>query len=144
MKRIPAILASLFVTALIGAAMFVVAGGALLNKNSLPVLDSPQQSAVSASAAAPSSAELNQLQQRILEYQAREKQYQSELNAASQQLDQTNQELQQYQQLFIELQRRGVIRVDRSGQILIPRGSFDDDGRSQNGSGSQAQEGFQS
>jgi DNA integrity scanning protein DisA with diadenylate cyclase activity len=102
----------------------------LFNKNSLPVLNSPNtNNTTNVSAANPSSDQqtIEQMQQLITQYQAREKQYQTELNDAAQRLNQANQQLNQYsqmmdsvQQLLNELQRRGIITITNDGQILIP------------------------
>ena len=138
MKPFPAILAALLITAVIGVSMFAIGGNALLNKNNVPMLNSPagvtDVSAASTSSTAPLPTDLTQqqmaqMQQLISQYQDREKQYQdqlsqaaTQLNQANQQLAQANQDLQVYQQVLTALQQRGIIRITSDGQILLPRG----------------------
>jgi len=124
MKTFPAILAAFLITLVIGASMLVIGGNALLNPDSGPVSNTPQQ-AESVSpvdgAAADSNAAL------IQQYQQREKQYQAQLQEASKRLEQANQQLQYYTQIVDELQQRGIIRIDPDGQVFLPRARHGDD-----------------
>lgn len=135
MKIFRGILAALAVTAVVAVSMFVIGTNALANKDSVPIVNSPQSNIanVSVQTSNVQTAQVAQLQNLIAQYQNREIQYQQELkqaagqlNQANQQLNQTNQTLQQYQQLFIALQQRGIIRVDSNGQIFISQGGFGD------------------
>jgi peptidoglycan hydrolase CwlO-like protein len=133
MKTFRAILAALAVTAVIGIAMFVVGTNALANKNTLPITNSPQAAVTNINTVPSNNTQIAQLQALVKQYQDRDQQYQKELTdaaqkltQANQQLAQQNQDLQQYQQLLMVLQQRGIIRVNQSGQIMIPRGSFSD------------------
>jgi septal ring factor EnvC (AmiA/AmiB activator) len=133
MKVFRGILAALAVTTVVAVSMFVIGTNALANKDSVPIVNSPQSNVanISVQTSNAQTAQTAQLQNLIAQYQNREKQYQQELqqaadqlNQANQQLSQSNQTLQQYQQLFSALQQRGIIRVDSNGQIFIPRGGF--------------------
>ena len=136
MKAFPALLFSLAITAIIAFAMFIVGGNALLNTNSLPLLNSPAASGAS-NASVPSSdpklaaaeQHIADMQKLIDQYQARENQYQTELQQAAQkindanaQLDQTNQQLQVFEQVIMALQQRGVIRITQDGHIQLLQG----------------------
>ncbi len=137
MKNFKAILFALSVTIVLGASMFIIGTNALANKNSVPMVNSPQQAASTSSAAVSASdqKQIAQLQALVKQYQDREQQYQAQLNAAAQKINDTNsqlnnaaQELQQYQQLLTALAQRGVIRITNSGQIFIPSaGGFSGD-----------------
>jgi hypothetical protein len=144
MKAFPALLFALVMTAIIAISMFIVGGNALLNKNSVPVLNAPPSSNVS-DVSDPSSSnstsdpqltaaqqQIAQMQKLLTQYQAREQQYQTELKQAAQkvndantQLAQANQQLQVFQQVLMALQQRGVIRITQDGQIQLLRGSDD-------------------
>ncbi len=130
MKIIPALLAALVITVLVGAGILVVGANALFNPNTVPVSNSPQ--AVSAAGSnQPVSAlnqqQIQQLQNLVQQYQQREKQYQSQLNTAAQRINQANQQLQSYQQLISSLQQAGVIRSTADGQVMVPRQRFGGD-----------------
>jgi uncharacterized protein YlxW (UPF0749 family) len=116
-KHITALLAAFLITLIVGMGMVVIGGNAALNKNSVPLQDSPNASQVSA---ADPANQLQQLQDLVAQYQQREQQYQDQINAAQQQLDQANATLQQYQRLLNFLVERGVIQVDQNGRIFIP------------------------
>jgi septal ring factor EnvC (AmiA/AmiB activator) len=118
-KHVTALLAAFLITLVVGMGMFVIGGNAALNKNSVPVLDSPNSSAV-VDTASTNQTQVEQLQSLVAQYQQREQQYQDQLNAVQQQLDQASATLQQYQRLLNFLVQRGVIQVDQNGRILIP------------------------
>jgi peptidoglycan hydrolase CwlO-like protein len=124
-KQVPVLIAALLITTFIGLGMFSIGGNALLNKNTLPIFNSPAAAAsdppasgtVTTSGA--EQAQIQQLQGLVNQYQQREKQYQSELTTAQQEIQQANQQLQQYQQLFNTLQQAGLISVGRDGSIFV-------------------------
>ncbi len=135
MKPLPAILASLAITAVIAIGMLVIGANALLNPNTVPVANASNSAATSGGVAAvsdpsvvstpngaTSDQQIAQLQALVKQYQDREAQYQTQLNNAAQQLDQANQQLQSYQQLISALEQRGIIRLDQNGNITIFRG----------------------
>jgi septal ring factor EnvC (AmiA/AmiB activator) len=122
-KQISAILAALFITGFIALCMTVVGVNALVNKNSVPVSNSPQATSVAPTSNDPSTAtqtEIQQLEARINEYQQREQQYQQELQAAQQQIQTANSQLAQFQQLLQVMQERGLIFINQDGQIFLP------------------------
>jgi septal ring factor EnvC (AmiA/AmiB activator) len=122
-KQISAILAALFITGFIALCITVVGANALVNKNSVPVSNSPQATVVASSANDPSAAtqtQIQQLEDRINQYQQREQQYQQELQTAQQQLQDANSQLAQFQQLLQVMQQRGLILINQNGQIFLP------------------------
>lgn len=148
MKKVPALIAAFVTTLVVGVLMGVMAFNALLNPNTVQAADSPDQPAQvqalpQVTATGDSAAQVKQLQDLVSQYQAREKQYQSQLNQARQRLEQANtqiqqaqgavQQVKQYQSLLDQLQQMGVIQIDGSGQVTVPRfrgfeehGSFGD------------------
>jgi hypothetical protein len=119
-KQYTALLVAFAVTICMGAGMLLVSGSALLNKNGLPVANSPAQATATAVVVSAEQAQIQQLLSLVTQYQTREVKYQSELSAAGQQLQQANSQLQQYQTLLLALQNRGVIAIDESGRVSIP------------------------
>jgi septal ring factor EnvC (AmiA/AmiB activator) len=129
MKKIQALIAAVMVTGLVGLGMLAIGVNAALNPNTVAASDTPGNASavasdtsgsVSAAASATASqaqAQIAQLQNLIAQYQNREKQYQV-------QLDQADTQLQQYQALLVEMQRRGLIRINGDGSIQLPRRSF--------------------
>jgi predicted Rossmann fold nucleotide-binding protein DprA/Smf involved in DNA uptake len=105
-KRFPAFLAAFGITAIIGMAILVVGANALLNPHPAEAQSSTDSQAVASTTA--TSAELQQLQDTLSQYQA--------------QLSQANYEIQQYQALLVALQNQGVIQINNDGTISIPRG----------------------
>lgn len=136
MKQIPALIAAFTITGLIGFVMISVGASAILNKNTVAITNSPASasaaaapadgSTVSANTASGSQdttqAQIQQLQDRINQYQQREQQYQSQVNQLEQQVNQDSTQIQAYQRLLLELQRRGIISIQRDGRVLIPAG----------------------
>ena len=108
LKRILAVLTAALITGLVGFAMLAVGVNAVLNPNTVPVSNT---AAVSAPASQ-TQTQVEQLQSLIEQYQNREQQYQARL-------DQDEAQLEQYQSLLMELQRRGVIRVNRDGSLQL-------------------------
>lgn len=119
-KQHTALLAAFLVTVCMAAGMFLISGSALMNKNSLPVADSPAEATATAQVKSAEEAQIQQLQTLVAEYQTRETQYQSELQNAGRQLEQANAEIRQYEMLLMALQNRGLIMVDSNGRITIP------------------------
>lgn len=123
MKRLPAILAALLITACLGLGMLAVGANALFNKNSVSVTQASTGMPASANAAGLSNQQLQELiaqyQAREQQYQQREQQYQDQLNQARKQLQQVSGQVQQFRDLIQELQARGLIVID-DGQIFIP------------------------
>jgi flagellar motor protein MotB len=115
-----AILAALFITVCVGAAMTVASASAYFNKNGVMAASSPASATATAAVTSAQDAQVQQLQSLVNQYQARETQYQNELATAGQQLQAANQQVQQYQLILQALQNRGVIRVDENGRISIP------------------------
>ena len=119
-KQYTALLAAFAITICMGAGMLLVSGSALMNKNGIPVADSPAAATATAQVKTAEQAQIQQLQSLVTEYQAREVKYQSELSSAGQQLQQATDQLSQYQQLLMALQNRGVIRIDANCRVSIP------------------------
>jgi len=114
-KTVPAFLAALLITVVIGAGMLLIGQDALGISTALAA--SKTTSALPADAQA-------QIEQALVQYQSREMQYQAELqqaidqiNATNQQLDQANQQIQQYQNLLAQLQENGLITVNSDGTV---------------------------
>ncbi len=138
MKNLTALLASFLIAGTTGFAMFGIGGNALLNKNTVPMADSPPAGSAASAALDTSSAsaqadpaiaatgaaaaQIRQLTDLVKQYQEREQQYQSQLDQAAQELNQESSQIQSYQQLLLELQARGVIAITQDGRILLPRG----------------------
>ena len=99
--------------------MLAVSANAWLNKNGLQVANSPAEATATAQVKSAEEAQIQQLQDLVAQYQARETQYQNELETAGQNLRQANAQLQQYQMLLMALQNRGVISVGQDGSIVI-------------------------
>ena len=124
-KHWPAFLAAFVMTSLIALAILALGANALLNKNVVPVqaanlTDQP----ASGAQVTVDQASIDQLQNLVEQYQARELQYQTELQQAADQLDQTNAELQQYQQVVNALQESGVIQIKQDGRIFLNQALF--------------------
>ncbi len=117
-KHFTALLAALVMTIFIASGMFLVSANALLNKDGVPLAKSPAQATATAQVTSAQEAQIQQLQNLVSQYQARETQYQSELNNAGQQLQQANDQIRQYQMVLLALQNRGYIQI-QDGQIFI-------------------------
>ncbi len=123
MKKKPAIIAAFITTLVIGAAMLLVGMNAFYNPNTVPVSNSPTDPALrvatgsnvaAVSANTSTSDQVKQLQSLVAQYQQQVQQLQSQLSTA------TN-AAQQYQSLLSQLQSRGIIRIDSSGNVYINR-----------------------
>ncbi len=128
-KTIPAVAAAFGMTALFGLAILAIGFNALFNPNTQPVLAAPADPSAAASA---DPAALQQMQELIAQYQAREQQYKAELNQAAAQLNQANQQLSQYQALVSGLENAGIIQISPDGRVFLGggqrRGGGDDGG----------------
>lgn len=126
-KPLMAVLIALFVTACVGASIFAIGGAALINKNGVPVSNSPAQA--SNDSAVNSVKEIDQVSQlqglvsqyqdREQQYQQREQQLQQQLARANAQLQQDQETLQEVQTLLGALQQRGLIRLTNDGRVVI-------------------------
>lgn len=120
-KTIPAFIAAVLVTAVLGTGMFLIGKDALGTSNA---------QAQAAAATVPASADTAQYQQAIAQYQAREAQYQDQLKqaadqiaTANQQIESTGQQIQQYQSLLSQLQNSGLITITNDGTVTINQAS---------------------
>jgi peptidoglycan hydrolase CwlO-like protein len=134
MNQLKALFASLLVTGLVAAVMFVIGASAVLSRPVATVNAASNVSAVTNNTAAASSAETQQLRDLVNQYQAREKQLRAQLDDMNQQLnekdqqlaqantqlEQANQQIGQFQNLLEALQERGVIQITADGRIRIP------------------------
>jgi peptidoglycan hydrolase CwlO-like protein len=139
MKKKPAIIAAFVTTLVIAVAMLLVGMNAFYNPNTVPVSNSPATtdpalSVASAANIAPISAstgsQVQQLQATIAQYQQRDQQWQQQVQQLQAQLQQLQAQVnqattanQQYQSLLSQLQTRGLITIDNSGNVFIRRGS---------------------
>lgn len=134
MKSVPAIIAAITITGIVGLAILAVGASALFNTNTVPVLSSPASASTkNQSVSASQQAQISQLESQIAQYQQREKDYQSRLNQAIQQINDANSQIQtyqsqlsQYQELLVALQNQGLIRITRDGRIFIAGGFSND------------------
>lgn len=142
MNRLKASIAAFLITAVVACGMLAVGLAVALNPKGVAASDSPVSQTVSEPAAgssgstadtqvlAQAQAQIAQLQNLIAQYKAREQQYQSREQQYRSQLEQANSTVQGYQQILVELQRRGVIRILRDGRIAVTggEGAGDDGG----------------
>jgi len=117
-KSIPAFVAALLITAILGTGMFLI-GRDALGTSTAKAEAAATTSTVSADTVA-------QYEQVVAQYQTRETQYQAQLNQASQQISTANQQLeaasqqiQQYQNLLAQLQQSGLISMSSDGTVTI-------------------------
>jgi septal ring factor EnvC (AmiA/AmiB activator) len=141
MKKKPAIIAAFITTLVIAVAMLLMGMNAIYNPNTVPVSNAPATvdpaiNAASAANIAPVSANtsdtVQQLQNLISQYQQRDQQYQqqvqtlqSQLQQVQTQLNQANSASAQYQSLLSQLQTRGIITIDSSGNVFVSRRGTD-------------------
>ena len=118
-KQYTALLTAFAITLCIGVGMLLVSGSALLNKNSVPVADSPAAATAITQAKTAEQAQVQQLQSLLTQYQTREVTYQNELSNAGQNLQQATDQIRQYQMVLMALQNRGYIAISADGQITI-------------------------
>ena len=141
MKQIQALIAAVVMTVLVGLCMLVVGINAVSNPNTVPVLDAPPSADAASNQVDTSQsqqtnnliaqyqdrekqyqAQIQQLNNLVSQYQSREKQYQDQLNQANAAAQQANATAQQLQNILVELQRRGIIRIMSDGSIQLRRG----------------------
>lgn len=136
MKKIQALGAAIFMTVLIGMCMLAIGVNAALNPNSVPIVDSPPSASAASNVSDQVDPSLQQTQNLIAQYQDREKQYQAQIQQLNglvsqyqarekqyqSQVTQATNQAQQLQNILVELQRRGVIRIMNDGSIQISRG----------------------
>jgi TolA-binding protein len=110
MKNLTALIAAFIVTGIIGIALFGIGFSALVNTNTVPLSSTPSgNTTVQVS----NQVQVQQLENRLVQYQDR-------LNQAVEQLNTQNTQIQQYQQLLQALVARGVIVIREDGSVLIP------------------------
>jgi septal ring factor EnvC (AmiA/AmiB activator) len=142
MKKIPAFLAALLITGLVGLVMLGIGGAAFVNTNKLPVQNAAVIVAapVATVAADATVSQVNQVQTSAGPNQAQLDAYKAQLDQAIQrindantqmqtlqaQLDQANQTandasaaVQTYQNVLTQLQQKGLIRIGSDGSITI-------------------------
>ncbi len=127
MKRFRGLIAATFITGIVAVGMVGIGVNAISNTNTVPVSDSPAQAVqstqVSTKAAADqTTAQIDQLQNLIKQYQSREQQYQTEIKSLSQKLNDANATADQARQILQALQDRGIIQINRDGQIFLRGG----------------------
>jgi len=127
-KRKPALIAAFLTTLVIAVAMVLVGANAIFNPNSVPVSASPTSvsandpsGGVVAVSANTTGSQVQQLQDLLAQYQAREQQYQQREQQYQQQLNDATTQIKQYENLLQQLQSIGVIRIGPNGQISVPR-----------------------
>ena len=127
MKKVQAFVAALIVTTLIGAGMFAVGMNAVANADSVSALAQADAAktqpttnvSTNAQSGTDAATQIAQLKSLIAQYQGREKQYQSQIEQANQQLTDANQQVQSLQGVLMELQNRGIIRIQADGTIQL-------------------------
>jgi len=124
MKRLQGLIAATFITGIVALGVVGIGVNAVSNPNSVAVSDSPNKAAqVSANTAADqTSAQIDQLQNLIKQYQSREQQYQTEIKSLSQKLSDANGTADQARQILQALQERGIIQITQDGRILLRGG----------------------
>ena len=124
MKRLQGLIAATFITGIVALGVVGIGVNAVSNPNSVAVSDSPNKAAqVSANTAADqTSAQIDQLQNLIKQYQSREQQYQTEIKSLSQKLSDANATADQAQQILQALQQRGIIQITQDGRIFLRGG----------------------
>ncbi len=127
MKRFRGLIAATFITGIVAVGMVGIGVNAISNTNTVPVSDSPTQAvqstqATTKAAADQTTAQIDQLQNLIKQYQSREQQYQTEIKSLSQKLNDANATADQARQILQALQDRGIIQINRDGQIFLRGG----------------------
>jgi small-conductance mechanosensitive channel len=121
-KTLPAFLAALGMTGVIGVCMLAFGVGALLNRKTTPI----QAAANQAPVVYEQQTTVQQLQDLVAQYQAREAQYQTQLQQATDQislLSQQNQQYQAYQDIVTALENAGVLQIASDGSVIVNLGS---------------------
>ncbi|MCB9112328.1 MAG: hypothetical protein H6634_13875 [Anaerolineales bacterium] len=120
-KTIPAFIAALLITLVLGGGMF------LMGQDALGTSTAKADAAASAQVSNVTAAQYEQV---VSQYQAREAQYQEmiaqasrQITTANQQIDLANQQLQQYQTLIQQLQSSGLVTIASDGTVTINQSS---------------------
>jgi peptidoglycan hydrolase CwlO-like protein len=120
-KTIPALIAAVLVTVVLGTGMFLIGQNALGTSTA---------KAAAATTNTVSADTVTQYEQLVAQYQTRETQYQAQIaqatdqiNTANQQLTADSQQIQQYQSLLSQLQNSGLITVASDGTVTINQSS---------------------
>jgi uncharacterized protein HemX len=116
-RILPALIAALSMTVIIGLAILAFGLNALLNQN----LSVAQAASQPDTEVATDLTTIQDLQAIMSQYQVRETQYQSELQQAAEQINEISQQNLQYQQLFQALQNAGLIQLTSDGRVFISR-----------------------
>jgi len=121
-KTLPAFLAALIITVILGIGMLFVGQNTLnasASQTTTETITNPQVDNV------------DQLEQVLDEYQKREAEYQNELNTAivrlttaNQQLSQANEQIQEYESLLAQLQDSGLITIANDGTVTVNQPFF--------------------
>lgn len=133
-KTMPAITAALGMTALMAVCILSFGINALLNRNTVPIKASAASPQDAAALTGQDTQTLQQLQDQVTQYQAREAQYQTQLQQAANQINQLTQQNQQYQNLVNYLQNAGAIQITADGHVYLNR-NFSPQGDSESGGG---------
>jgi hypothetical protein len=131
-RPLPAVLAAMGITLVVGVALFIVGANAVFQPVRAQAAADPAAGTTAANqAAAPDSQMLaayqereKQLTDRINEYQQREQQLAEQLKQVTQERDSALGQAQQYQQILQQLQQAGVIQIDDDGQIFLMQQPF--------------------
>jgi len=116
-RILPALIAALSMTIIIGLAILAFGLNALLNQN----LSVAQAASQPDTEVATDLTTIQDLQAIMSQYQVRETQYQSELQQAAEQINEISQQNLQYQQLIQALQNAGLIQLTSDGRVFISR-----------------------
>jgi septal ring factor EnvC (AmiA/AmiB activator) len=117
-KILPALVATLCMTAFTVFATLAFGVNALVNRN----VSATQSVAQPVTQVSADQASVQQLQDTIAQYQQREAQYQQELQKAADQINATSEQNQQFRQLITALQNAGVIQITQDGRVTLGRG----------------------
>jgi TolA-binding protein len=123
MKHISAIFTALVITTIIGLGVAVIGVSAIANTNTVPIQSSRNTSSTGNGIVSTS----DQVDGTSGSDSPQEKQLQQQVSDLQSQLSQASQVVQQYQSLLLALQQRGIIQIDRNGNIYVPQSnSFND------------------
>jgi len=121
-KTLPAFLAALIITVILGIGMLFVGQNTLNASASHTTTETITNLQVD---------NVDQLEQVLDEYQKREAEYQNELNTAierlttaNQQLSQANEQIQEYESLLAQLQDSGLITIANDGTVTVNQPFF--------------------
>jgi TolA-binding protein len=127
-KHAAALAAAMLITICAAVAIFAIGGAALLNRSGVKAANASSKGPGVSDAAIVQRTQLEQMQVRILQYEAREEkyqqreqQYQQVLAEAQSKVQAAEQQSQELQSLLAELQQRGLITIGNDGSIYINR-----------------------